>query len=64
MSLGNWSPSLLLALVAGGVPGAIAGARLTTVIPGRTLRIALFAWLVYLGIHLCYRGIYPVAVLS
>lgn len=56
-SIGNWSPPLLLALVAGGVPGAIVGARLAAVIPGRALRIALFTWLVYLGAHLTYRGI-------
>jgi len=59
LSVGNFRPALLLALVAGGMPGAIVGARLTTLVPGRALRIALFAWLVYLGLHLCYRGIYP-----
>src|SRR5437899_2128703 len=44
-------------LVAGGVPGAILGARLASVLPTRTLRIALLVWLVFLGTQLLYRGV-------
>jgi uncharacterized membrane protein YfcA len=40
---------LLLQLVAGGVLGAIAGTMLSTSIPRRPLRIALWLWLLFLG---------------
>jgi uncharacterized protein len=41
--------SLLLQLIAGGVLGAIGGALLSTHIPRRPLRIALWVWLLILG---------------
>ncbi len=40
---------LLLQLIAGGVVGAIGGAMLSTHIPRRPLRIALWVWLLILG---------------
>jgi uncharacterized protein len=46
---GGTNTALLLELVAGGVVGAITGAMLSTHIPRRPLRIALWAWLLILG---------------
>ena len=56
LGLGHWSPTLLQALVLGGVPGAVLGARLATVLPARSLRAALLVWLVVLGGQLLQRG--------
>jgi len=61
LGMGDWNRALFLRLVAGGIPGALAGARLATVLPARTLRVALLIWLVYLGSQLLYRGILAVA---
>jgi hypothetical protein len=61
LSLGDWVPQLFLKLVAGGVPGALLGARLATVLPARALRVALLLWLVYLGSQLLYRGVHALA---
>jgi uncharacterized membrane protein YfcA len=57
LSLGDWNASLFWTMVAGGVPGALLGARLATVLPARLLRVALLLWLVYLGSQLLYRSI-------
>jgi hypothetical protein len=57
LSLGDWAPALFLKLVAGGIPGALLGARLATVLPARALRVALLLWLVYLGSQLLLRGV-------
>jgi uncharacterized protein len=43
------NPTLLLELIAGGVVGAVTGAILSTHIPKRPLRIALWVWLLVLG---------------
>jgi len=56
IGLGAWNPALLLKLVLGGVPGALLGARLATVLPPRPLRVVLLVWLVYLGGELLLRG--------
>lgn len=61
LGLGDWSQALFVKLVSGGIPGALLGARLATVVPARMLRIALLLWLVYLGSQLLYRGIQAVA---
>ena len=61
LGIGDWNPPLFLRLVTGGLPGALMGARLATVLPGRALRVALLLWLVYLGSQLLYRGILAVA---
>jgi uncharacterized protein len=45
----NANVSLLLELIAGGVVGALTGAILSTHIPRRPLRIALWIWLLVLG---------------
>ena len=56
LGLGAWNRALLLKLVLGGVPGALLGARLATVLPPRPLRVVLLVWLVYLGGELLLRG--------
>src|SRR5262249_36445625 len=58
LSLGDWQPTLFWKMVAGGVPGALLGARLATVLPARVLRAALLLWLVYLGSQLLYRSLH------
>ncbi len=57
LGLGAWDPDLFGKLVLGGVPGALLGARLATVLPTRLLRGALLVWLTYLGSELLRRGI-------
>ncbi len=57
LSLGAWDPALFVKLVLGGIPGALLGARLATVLPSRVLRGALLVWLTYLGSQLLYRGL-------
>ncbi len=42
-------PALLLQLVAGGIAGAVGGTLLSTRVPRRPLRIALWIWLLILG---------------
>jgi uncharacterized membrane protein YfcA len=58
LGMGDWSRPLFVKMVAGGIPGALIGARLANLLPGRALRVALLIWLVYLGSLLLYRGIH------
>lgn len=62
LTVGEWSPPLLRSLVLGGLPGALVGARLATVLPARALRVVLLVWLVYLGSQLFYRGVQAIIV--
>jgi len=48
---------ILQQLALGGVPGAILGSWLATILPSRHLRRGLAVWLVYLGGQLFYRGL-------
>jgi hypothetical protein len=57
LGLGHTDLALFLRLVAGGIPGALAGARLANVLPTRILRGALLVWLIFLGSQLLYRGV-------
>jgi uncharacterized membrane protein YfcA len=57
LGLGHLDLPLFLRLVAGGIPGAIAGARLANFVPTRALRAGLLLWLVFLGTQLLYRGV-------
>ena len=43
------NPALLLQLIAGGVAGAVGGTLLSTRVPRRPLRFALWVWLLILG---------------
>jgi hypothetical protein len=45
----NSNPELLLQLIAGGIVGAIGGTILSTHVPRRPLRFALWVWLLVLG---------------
>jgi uncharacterized protein len=53
---GNFQAAVLIKLAAGGLFGAVTGAYFATIIPTRALRVALSAWLVFMGLHLCYHG--------
>jgi uncharacterized protein len=57
----HWSshmpnPGLLLALIVGGVFGAITGTILSTRIPRRPLRFALWLWLLFLGAQFMFNS--------
>jgi uncharacterized membrane protein YfcA len=47
---------LLLPLIVGGIPGAVAGSALAPRIPARAMRLALSLWLLTIGLQLCYRA--------
>lgn len=51
----NWL--ILIKLVAGGAVGSLCGARLSSVIPPRPLRLALSGWLALLGLQLCWKAL-------
>ncbi|MBI4911025.1 MAG: sulfite exporter TauE/SafE family protein [Acidobacteria bacterium] len=57
LSSGNVDGAVLRQLLYGGIPGAMVGAWLATVVPNRGLRKVLAVWLVYLGLTLCWKGI-------
>lgn len=57
LSHGGVEWDTLYRLLAGGVPGALAGAYLATIFPTATLRKGLAVWLLWLGANLCWRGI-------
>lgn len=57
LTSGNVDGEVLRQLLYGGIPGAMMGAWLATVVPNRGLRKALAVWLVYLGLTLCWKGI-------
>jgi len=57
LGLGHVDRALFFNLVLGGIPGALAGARLANVLPTRILRGALLVWLIFLGSELLYRGV-------
>lgn len=50
------NPELLLELIAGGVLGAISGMLLSTRIPRRPLRFALWVWLLFLGVQFMFNS--------
>ncbi|WP_038045207.1 sulfite exporter TauE/SafE family protein [Thermus caliditerrae] len=54
---GQVEPSLLLLLSVGGVLGAALGALLATRVPTKPLRLALYLWLLFIGVQLVYRGV-------
>lgn len=57
LSAGGVDSSVLQQLLMGGIPGAMAGAWLTSIVPGRALRKGLSVWLIWLGANLFYRGL-------
>ena len=61
-SLQGSSPELLIHLIAGGVFGAISGTLLSTRVPRRPLRFALWIWLLILGgqfLYNSYQAVHP-----
>jgi len=54
---GQVEPSLLLLLSVGGVLGAALGALLAIRVPTKPLRLALYLWLLFIGVQLVYRGV-------
>lgn len=56
LAMGDFSSTVVLKLITGGVAGAIVGSLLATRIPARIFRYALAGWLVYLGFELCQKG--------
>jgi uncharacterized membrane protein YfcA len=57
-SAGSYNPALLWKLLAGGVPGVVGGALLSSNLPARPLRIALSTLLCALGVQLCIRALW------
>jgi uncharacterized membrane protein YfcA len=53
---GAFDAVLLVKLIAGGVVGVTLGARLTSVVPTRVLRVAILLWVTGLGIQLFLRA--------
>lgn len=51
---GGWNPDLLGRLTAGGVVGILAGLGLARRVPVRIMRPALSAWLLIVGVELCW----------
>lgn len=56
LAAGGFDAGLLVRLIVGGMLGAIAGSTLAPRIPARTMRLALFLWLLAIGIQLCWRA--------
>ena len=56
LASGGFDSGLLVRLIAGGMLGAMAGSTLAPRIPARTMRLALFLWLLAIGIQLCWRA--------
>lgn len=57
LSAGHFQGAMLVKLIIGGVTGAVAGATLSGVVPSKALRLALSAWLVIVGLQLCWRAV-------
>jgi hypothetical protein len=56
VAAGSWNPTVLIKLLAGGVVGATAGARLAGVLPAQILRSVVLLWAMLLGSILVYNG--------
>jgi len=54
---GDLNQGVLLHLLTGGIPGALAGVWVATVVPSQILRKALSVWLIVMGGHLLSQGI-------
>ena len=57
-AMGTLDKAILLQLLAGGVPGAIAGAYLAGRLPSKPLRMGLSGAMALLGANLFYRGFF------
>lgn len=54
---GHYDSTILPKLIIGGLAGAFTGASLSSRLPARPLRIALSAWLAFLGAQLCWKAL-------
>jgi uncharacterized membrane protein YfcA len=57
ISAGHFQSAILIRLIMGGIGGALVGANLLSVLPSRPLRVALSAWLTFMGAQLCWQAI-------
>jgi uncharacterized membrane protein YfcA len=57
LTAGHYVPALLWKLVIGGVPGVLAGANTSALLPSRPLRVCLSFWIIGLGAQLFWRGL-------
>lgn len=53
---GHYDSAILPRLIIGGIPGAFTGATLSSILPGRPLRLAMSVWLALLGFQLCWKA--------
>ena len=58
VSTGDYNSVLLMKLIAGGAPGILAGASLSSILPDRPLRLVLSGLLAALGLQLCFRALW------
>jgi uncharacterized protein len=54
---GHYQSAVLIRLILGGIAGALIGANLLAVLPSRPLRVALSAWLTFMGAQLCWQAL-------
>jgi uncharacterized membrane protein YfcA len=57
LTAGHYAPALLWKLIVGGIPGVLAGANMSAILPSRPLRVGLSLWIIGLGAQLCWRGL-------
>jgi uncharacterized membrane protein YfcA len=57
LTAGHYAPAVLTKLIAGGMPGVLAGANMSAILPSRPLRLGLSLWIIALGLQLCWRGL-------
>lgn len=54
---GHYDAAILPKLILGGIPGALLGANLSSLLPARPLRVGLSMWLASLGVQLCWKAL-------
>jgi uncharacterized protein len=57
LTAGHYAPALLRRLIIAGIPGVLAGANMSAILPSRPLRVGLSLWIIGLGAQLCWRGL-------
>lgn len=57
MAAGNWDAGVLVKLLLGGIPGAVAGTQFAGRVPARPLRAVILSWAILLGILLVWQGL-------
>lgn len=53
---GSYSAPVLMKLLAGGIVGAFVGSGIAPRVPNRPLRLALAAWLLVIGVQICFKA--------